>query len=241
MSDAPHDSSSAADRKAWVLRLRRENEQQEDEGADEYDEWWGAIEDTHRTFVGSFLSKLPPRGRVLDAACGTGKYFSLVLESERSLLGVDHSAGMLAAAAEKFPGVPTEQHDLQDLPFRDEFDGVMCMDAMEFIPPEDWPEVLVRFRNSLRTSGLLYLTVELAIEGKVREANEEARRARLPVVEAEWAQSDGFYHHYPSVDRVRKWVLESGFALLDQAEGPWHDEGYAYHHVLARKSTNVDS
>jgi SAM-dependent methyltransferase len=218
-----------------VLKLRRENEQQEDDGAGEYDEWWGKIEDTHRTFVERFLSMLPPEGRVLDAACGTGKYFAIVLASGRSLLGVDHSAGMLATAAEKFPDVATEKHDLQNLPYRAEFDGVMCMDAMEFIPPEDWPDVLRRFRSALRHGGLLYLTVELALEEGVRKANEDARRAGLPVVDAEWAEPDRFYHHYPSMDRVRTWVLESGFAIVDEAEGPWHEEGYAYHHVLARE------
>ena len=27
-----------------------------------------------------------------------------------------------------------------------EFDGVLCVDAMEFVPPEEWPPVLERFR-----------------------------------------------------------------------------------------------
>jgi hypothetical protein len=25
----------------------------------------------------------------------------------------------------------------------------------------------------------------------------------------------------------------TGFTLDEEAEGPWHEEGYAYHHVLA--------
>jgi ubiquinone/menaquinone biosynthesis C-methylase UbiE len=68
--------------------------------------------------VGRFLSKLPPDGRVLDAACGTGKYFPVVLASGRKLLGVHHAGGLLAIAAVKFPQVPIEQHDLQGLPYR---------------------------------------------------------------------------------------------------------------------------
>ena len=59
--------------------------------------------------------------------------------------------------------VPTDQHDLQDLPYRDEFEGVLCVDAMEFIPPEEWPPVLERFHQALRPGGWLYLTVELAL------------------------------------------------------------------------------
>jgi SAM-dependent methyltransferase len=239
MSDSDTHSGQAADRAAWLRSLRRENEQQEDALAPEYDARWGEIEDTHQLFVERFLSMLPPRARVLDAACGTGKYFPLVLASGRSLLGVDHSGAYLAEAAAKFSGVSTEKHDLQDLPYRDEFDGVMCVDAMEFVPPEDWPVVLERFRKALHTHGRLYLTVELVAEDQIRASNDQARRSGLPVVEGEaiWHDVDDYYHYYPSKEQVRAWLTEAGFVVEDEAEGPWHEEGYAYHHVLARVET----
>jgi cyclopropane fatty-acyl-phospholipid synthase-like methyltransferase len=228
------------DREAWLRNLRRVNEQQEDALAPDYDARWGEIEPTHRAFVERFLSMLPPGGRVLDAACGTGKYFSMVLSSGRSLLGVDHSGAYLANAKATFSGASTAKHDLQDLPYRDEFDGVMCVDAMEFVPPEDWPWILDRFRRALRAGGWLYLTVELARQDRVRELNEEARRSGLPFVEREvmWDQPDGYYHHYPTMERVRAWLANAGFSIEEDAEGPWHEEGYAYHHVLARVETS---
>ncbi len=213
------------------------NEEQESGLASIYDDSWGEIGDTHWAFVERFCSMLPPGGRVLDAACGTGKYFGVVLESGRSLLGVDHTGAYLDRARAKFPEVPTEKHDLQDLPFRAEFDGVMCVDAMEFLPPEEWPVVLERFRTALRPGGWLYLTVELVPPDEIRAANEEARVAGLPVVEGEviWHDPDDYYHHYPSIEQVRTWVTGAGFVIEDDVEGPW-DEGYAYHHVLARRS-----
>jgi SAM-dependent methyltransferase len=149
-------------RRDWLRDLRRVNERQEDALAGDFDAHWGEIEPMHHDLVGRFLSRLPPDGRVLDAACGTGKYFPMVLASARGLLGVDHAGALLANAAVKFPQVPTAKHDLQELPYRDEFDGVMCVDAMEFVPPEDWPPVLESFRRALRPRGWLYLTVELA-------------------------------------------------------------------------------
>jgi SAM-dependent methyltransferase len=228
----------ATDRGAWLGNLRRVDEKQEDDLAGDFDAHWGEIEPTHRIFVGRFLSRLPPDGRVLDAACGTGKYFPMVLASGRGLLGVDHAGGLLANAAAKFPQVPTEQRDLQELPYQGEFDGVLCVDAMEFVPPEEWPPVLERFRRALRPPGWLYLTVELAPSERVREANQAARRRGLPVVDGEvfWEGPDGYYHHYPSMGRVRTWLADAGFTLDEEAEGPWHEEGYAYHHVLARRA-----
>jgi ubiquinone/menaquinone biosynthesis C-methylase UbiE len=198
---------------AWIGELRRKNERQEDELSPVFDEKWGEIGHLHRVFVERFLSRLPPGGRVLDAACGTGKYFEMVLESGRSLLGVDHSGGHLARAREKFPDVPTEKTDLQDLLYREEFDGVMCVDALEMVPPEDWPVVLDRFRRALRAGGWLYLTVERVPDAAVREATRSARAEGLPIVEGEvvWPEPE-------------------------DAEEPWREERYTYHHVLSRMS-----
>jgi SAM-dependent methyltransferase len=236
MSDAETGAAPAADRGAWLRNLRRVNERQEDALAGVFDAQWGEIEDTHRAFVERFLQLLPPDGRVLDAACGTGKYFPMVLASGRWLLGVDHAGAYLANAAAKFPQVPTDKHDLQELPYRGEFDGVLCVDAMEFVPPEDWPVVLERFGRALGPGGWLYLTVELAPADRVRAGNQEARRSGLPVVDGEviWDEPDGYYHHYPAMQQVRAWLADAGFAIQEEAEGPWHQGGYAYHHVLAR-------
>jgi SAM-dependent methyltransferase len=223
------------ERREWLRALRMENERQEDLLSPVFDERWGEASDLHRTYVSAFLSRLPGRGSVLDAACGTGKYFEMVLEAGRTLLGVDHSGGHLTRAREKFPHVPTEKHDLQELPFYEEFDGVMCIDAMEFVPPEDWPVVIGRFRQAARMHGWLYLTIELAPAEELTEATEKARRSRLPVVsgEAMWDDPEGaYYHYYPSISQVHAWLASAGFQIEEETEGPREDEGYAYHHVL---------
>jgi SAM-dependent methyltransferase len=236
MSDSEMGAASPASRGAWLRDRRRVDEQQEDALAGDYDAQWGEIEPAHQGFVERFLSELPPAGRVLDAACGTGKYFPMVLATGRLLLGVDHAGAALAIAAAKFSPVPTEQHDLQELPYQDQFHGVLCVDAMEFVPPEEWPPILERFRRALRSGGWLYLTVERAPADRVRAANQAARRSGLPVVDGEviWDEPDGYYHHYPSMPQVRSWLGSTGFTLEEEVGGPWHEEGYAYHHMLAR-------
>jgi SAM-dependent methyltransferase len=242
MSDAETGAGPTADRGAWLPNLRRVDEHQEDALAAGFDAQWGEIEPTHQMFLERFLSRVPPDGRVLDAACGTGKYFPMVLARSRRLLGVDHAGALLANAAAKIPQVPTAKHDLQDLPYQDEFDGVMCVDAMEFVPPEDWPVVLGRFRRALRPGASLYLTVELAPADRVRAGNQAARRSGLPVVDGEvvWDGPDGYYHHYPSMRQVRAWLTAAWFVVEEEAEGPWHAEGYAYHHVLAHLAAPPD-
>ena len=48
-----------------------------------------------------------------------------------------------------------------------------------------------------------------------------------------WHEPDDYYHYYPGVTRVRAWIGDAGFVIVEDAEGPWQD-GYAYHHLLAR-------
>lgn len=225
------------ERRKWLRTLRKENERQEDLLSPVFDERWGEVDDLHRTYVAAFLSRLPEKGTVLDAACGTGKYFQIVLEAGRTLLGVDHSGGHLTRARKKFPNVPTEKHDLQELPYHEEFDGVMCIDAMEFVPPEDWPVVMARFWQATHSDGWLYLTIELSADEALTLATEDARRSGLPIVngEAIWDDPDGaYYHYYPSIPQVHAWVTDAGFEIEEETEGPRQDDGYAYHHVLAR-------
>jgi Methylase involved in ubiquinone/menaquinone biosynthesis len=140
VSDLGPTSRSAGDRAAWLSELRRENERQEDAADIESEPYWNEIDDVHRTFVERFLSMLPPGGSVLDAACGIGRYIGTILGSGRSATAVDASGSYLAVVGESWPDATIEKHDLQELPYRDRFDGVMCVDAMEFVPPEDWPE-----------------------------------------------------------------------------------------------------
>jgi cyclopropane fatty-acyl-phospholipid synthase-like methyltransferase len=237
-------ASSRTDRADWLFELRRENERQED-ALETLDAYWTETDDAHLSSVDRFLSVLPVGGTVLDAACGIGRYVGTVLASGRPVTAVDASARHLEAVRRSFPDATTEQHDLQDLPYRDRFDGVMCVDAMEFVPPEDWPKVLMRFRDALHPEGWLYLTVELVPAEQIRSSNEAARRAGLPVVDGEvmWEMADrspGYYHFYPSLEQVRGWMTAAGFRIVDEVEGPWVDGEYAYQHVLARTSGEVE-
>jgi SAM-dependent methyltransferase len=218
------------ERSTWIKEKRRRSEERFDTlWAPAYDERWGSYSnDSHRAMLGRFLALCPPAGTILDAACGTGKYWPMILESGRLVRGTDQSQQMLLKASAKFPDVPVEKLGLQEIDFVEAFDGIMCMDAMEFVFPEDWPLVLTNFHRALVQSGHLYFTVELADEANLQASMEAARAKGLPIVEGEMAHEDG-YHYYPAIEQVRAWVDGAGFAILEETIG---DD---YHHVLARK------
>jgi SAM-dependent methyltransferase len=212
----------------WRAEKRRRSEVRMDTlFAPTYDAGWGHINETHRAMLGRFLDLCPPACTILDAAFGTGKYWPLILASGRAVQGIDQSAGMLEQARRKFPDVPTRKMGLQELDDTATVDGLICMDAMEFVFREDWPHVLGNFRRALAPRGHLYFTGEIAPAEEIAAAYRAGCEMGLPVVEGELAHEDG-YHYYPAIEQVRLWTAEAHFDLLAEAVG---DD---YHHFLTR-------
>ena len=218
------------DRTQWQKERRLWNEVRMDTiDARQYDERWGSyINPTHSAMIEHFLDLCPQEGHVLDAACGTGKYWSLLLERGFSVVGTDQSQQMLQRAQAKFPGVSVEHTGLQELSFSDVFDGILCMDAMEFVFPEDWPIILGNFARALHGNGYLYFTVEVETEEELQIAYNAGKRLNLPLIYGEYAHHGG-YHYYPTDEQVRNWLTEVFLNVLDMTEGD------GYRHYLVKK------
>jgi cyclopropane fatty-acyl-phospholipid synthase-like methyltransferase len=218
------------DRGEWLQQRRLWNEVQMDTiYARQYDERWGAsINGAHRQMVERLLRLCPPHAHILDAACGTGKYWPILLAEGRTVVGIDHSREMLQRAHAKFPDVPIERFALQDVNCADAFDAVICMDAMETVFPEDWPLVLANFVRALHADGHLCITVEVESEDELRVAYEAGQRLGLPLVYGEYAHHGG-YHYYPTDEQTRNWLAQAWFQLVEYAEGD------GYRHYLTRR------
>ena len=108
------------------------------------------------------------------------------------------------------------------------FDGMICVDAMECVFPEDWPLVLANFHRALKSKEHLYFTVEMTSEEDLRSAFIAGKQLGLPLVEGEHAHEGG-YHYYPPLEQVRQWSQEAQFDILAETGA---DE---YYHFLVRK------
>jgi ubiquinone/menaquinone biosynthesis C-methylase UbiE len=221
------------DRITWLRKMRRDCEEQYDRESTLYDEQGGVYSNiTHQQFIQEFLNFLPPNSKVLDAPCGTGRYLSFLLEKGHSLVGIDQSHGMLERAKTKFPTVQFEKMGLQEMAFQEMFDGAICMDAMENVPPEDWSLVLNNFHRALKPHGYFYFTAETlenANGNEIQQAFERAQQAGLPVVYGEYPDEE-VYHYHPTRKQVREWTQQSGFEILKDGDGEiW------YYHILVRK------
>jgi ubiquinone/menaquinone biosynthesis C-methylase UbiE len=223
------------DRSTWLRERRAAVMADYDADASTYDEnTYPAT--SHVAFTERLLALCPAGGTVLDAPCGTGRYFSVVQASGRSVVGMDQSAGMLAQARAKGIAARLQQVGLQELAAVAEFDAAMTVDGMENIPPEDWPTVLRNLRRAVRPGGHLYLTVEEVSESQIDEAFAQEQREGLPVVRGEVVEGDtAGYHYYPGRDRVRDWLEAEGLSVV--AEGFDQEDGWGYWHLLLRSPT----
>jgi SAM-dependent methyltransferase len=224
----------------WLIKKRRIIEERYDRlWAPIYDAKWGAeIDPVHKRFVTQLANACPATGSILDAACGTGKYWPILLASGKRFTGIDQSQGMLERATRKYPQVRVKKFGLQEMHYLGAFDLILCVDAMEMIFPEDWPLVFGNFHRALKPSGQLYFTVEITDPATIEHDYQTGIDQGLPVVKGESVTSsgdgddEGGYHYYPSMDQVCKWLDEASFTIKEEAEA---DD---YHHFWVQKEVN---
>ncbi len=237
------------ERADWLKQMRSHAEALYDQLAPAYWVTFGLYPNaTHRQFIKRLLGRLGAHSAILDAACGAGRYDAMLLEAGHSVVAIDQSRNMLTRAREvfpqeRFPLLRFEKMSLQEVGFGAEFDGLICIDALEHVCPEDWPGILDRFHAALKPAGLLYVTVEVADWGVVRGAYERAKAMGLPVVPGEvadkidaastiidWQAPRGegadpaVYHFYPRPEQVRAWFDQTGLTIEEEAtgDGYWH-------------------
>jgi len=208
-----------ADRLAFLAERRAASTHRFDHlHSPRYDENWGAISPSHAAFVARLAGQVRQGGTVLDAACGTGKYWPALLAAGLQVTGVDQSAGMLAQARRKHPQVESRVLALQDLAaLPDRFDGLLCVDALEYVGPEDWPGVAAGLAAVLADRAPAYVTVEQLPDGPLLPPA-DPRQVPGEVTDG------GGYHYYPPRDQVLRWLAGAGFAVTDQADADyyWH-------------------
>ena len=222
------------DRAAWLRERRDAVRTDYDADAATYDDSPYPTT-SHTAFIDRLVATCPPNGLVLDAPCGTGQYFARLRDAGRRVVGIDQSAGMLGQARRRGLAERLEQIGLQEMAFDAEFDGAMTIDAMENVPPEDWPLVIGNLRRAVKPGAHLYMTVEEVDDAEIEAAWDLNRERGLPAVRGEVIDGDtAGYHYYPGRDRVREWLTAEGLELLDEATD--QEDGWAYWHLFVMAS-----
>jgi cyclopropane fatty-acyl-phospholipid synthase-like methyltransferase len=159
---------------------------------------------------------------------------------------------MLARARQRFPQARYSKKSMHEIDYRQAFDGVICIDALEHVFPEDWPVIVAGFRRALKAGGWLYFTLDVSATDRLEEAYQAAKSQELPVVFGEWVAElqesydtvmsmplddipgeladKAVYHYYPSLEQVRAWLDQEDFTIKAEDMGKW------YRHFLVRQN-----
>ncbi len=132
--------------------------------ADRYQDWANHYdrERPPHTYLeeNTVLQLLSPKSkdRILDAACGTGRYAKLCTEFGAKAAGCDISADMLNIARLKLPTVEFSEADLNlKLPYGDaQFDKIVCSLSIRYV--ENLQSCFSEFRRLLINHGILIVT-----------------------------------------------------------------------------------
>jgi SAM-dependent methyltransferase len=127
-----------------------------------YQEWSATYDQPLRLFpieeppMRALIETLPP-GTVLDAACGTGRYSTILAARGHEVIGVDQSGAMLEIARKKLTAADFREGDLTALPLRDRsVDAVVCALALVHVP--DLSCAMREFARVLRPGGRLVIS-----------------------------------------------------------------------------------
>lgn len=131
-----------------------------------------------------------PKGTVLDAACGTGRFAAYLAAQGHHVIGVDSSPDMLARARARVPHGEFLLGDLHQLPLlNDAMDIVACALALSHLPALE--PAMEEFARVLRPGGHLVISDthhELVFRGSVVKA---AGPAGQPEVVATYRHTAG--------------------------------------------------
>jgi ubiquinone/menaquinone biosynthesis C-methylase UbiE len=118
-----------------------------------YDAPGNQVVATEQPIVQTLLEHAP-RGRALDAACGTGRHAAYLAALGYDVIGVDATAAMLDVARANTAGIDLRLGAMESLPVDDEsVDLVTCALALEHV--DDLGIVMQEFARVLRPGGWL--------------------------------------------------------------------------------------
>jgi 2-polyprenyl-3-methyl-5-hydroxy-6-metoxy-1,4-benzoquinol methylase len=163
--------------------------------------------------VRDWARSLPPGASVLDLGCGHGVPVSAALiDAGLVVHGIDASPSMIAAFAERFPGVPVECSAIEDSQFFGRpFDAVVAWGLIFLLAPDTQATLIHKAAVALKPGGRLLFTA--------------------PGRACEWPDNlTGQKSVSLGSDRYREIVASEGLSLVGETE----DEGQNHYYFVGK-------
>lgn len=155
-----------------------------------HSEWYverfrtAAAEGTDITGEARLLDAIvPPRSRILDAGCGSGRLGAELYARGHAVVGVDVDPVLIAAAEEDHPGPTWLLADLAELELDEEpFDAALIAgNVMVFVTPGTEAEVLAHVAAHVKPDGVVVVGFDLDLHYSLATFDADLEAAGLRV------------------------------------------------------------
>jgi SAM-dependent methyltransferase/GNAT superfamily N-acetyltransferase len=110
-------------------------------------------------YLAQLVDQLKPGSSILDLGCGNGHPIATFLAARGfAITGVDASDAMLAVCRQQLPAHRWIHAFIEDIHFTEQFDAVVCWDALFHLERSKWPEVIRKIHRWLKPGGHLLLS-----------------------------------------------------------------------------------
>ncbi|HKL78610.1 MAG TPA: class I SAM-dependent methyltransferase [Gammaproteobacteria bacterium] len=166
-----------------------------------------------------FLAWIPAGGAILDAGCGSGRDTRAFQERGYRVTAID-AAPELARLAEAHAGIAVHVQRLEELNWRDRFDGIWACASLLHLPAGDLPDAFQRLGRALKPGGVLYASFKYGQGEHQREGRhftdlDADRLAEITAAAPELAIYQWWYTADRRADRTAQGWLN---ALLQRKE-----------------------
>jgi SAM-dependent methyltransferase len=117
--------------------------------------------DVNKKNINFFIKQLNGKG-ILDIGCGSGRDAEYFVNKGLDVVGIDLSDRFIEISRAKVPNAKFIKMDMRNINFPlESFDGIWSMASLLHIPKIEAKDTIRKFREILKTNGIIYISVKL--------------------------------------------------------------------------------
>jgi len=153
--------------------------------------------------IEKFINLLPPKAKILDLGCGSGRDAKIFSELGADILGIDFSSNLIEIAKSHALAATFELMDIEDLNLPEGvYDGVWSICSLGHIAKNKLPNVLNKIYSLLNKNGYFYLALK---KGKGEILEKDTRYN---------GEHKKFWSYFEE-DEIKHYLKAANFDVLD--------------------------